>query len=115
LKGQSFVSIGQKDDAAILETMFLQDVLQDMIVPMSVGTQVGDLLVAPLQAGVCHAFAGFCACQSMNHSIRRNVIRPLAFVNMCISGVVALDKGKSSDNLSGFVDAHVAVSLFNVS
>lgn len=35
LECQPFVSIGQKDDAAIFESVLLQYVLQDMIVPRS--------------------------------------------------------------------------------
>lgn len=38
LECQPFVSIGQKDDAAIFESVLLQYVLQDMIVPVGICT-----------------------------------------------------------------------------
>ena len=51
LESQPFVSVQQVDDAAILEAVFLEDILQDMIIAMGIGTQVGYLAVTPLQAG----------------------------------------------------------------
>ena len=41
LESQPFVSVQQVDDAAILEAVFLEDILQDMIIAMGIGTQVG--------------------------------------------------------------------------
>ena len=48
LESQPFVSVQQVDDAAILEAVFLEDILQDMIIAMGIGTQVGYLAVTPV-------------------------------------------------------------------
>ena len=36
LESQPFVSVQQVDDAAILEAVFLEDILQDMIIAMGI-------------------------------------------------------------------------------
>ncbi len=88
--------------------------LKDMIVAMGICTQIGKLRVAPLQAGVGHSFAVFCACQPVDDAIWKRVFQPFAFVDMRICGVVSAGEGKSSDDFSVVVNAHVAVALFDV-
>lgn len=114
LECQPFVPIGQKDDAAILEPVFLQYVLQDMIVPVGICPQVGNLRVAPLQAGIGYSFAVFCTCQPVDDAVRERVLQPFSFIDMRICRVVSTDKGEGPDNFSGIVGAHVAVALFDV-
>ena len=114
LKSQPLVSVGQINDAAVSEAVLLQDVLQDMVVPMGVGAQVGHLFVAPLQAGVRHAFACACARQPVDDAVGRRVVHPFPFMNMRVSRLVAPNKGKSPDNLSGVVCTHIAVAVLDV-
>jgi len=94
--------------------VFLQYVLQDMIVPVCICTQIGDLFVAPLQAGIGHSFAVFRACQPVDDAVGLCIFQPFSFIDACICRVVSTDKGESPDDFSGIADAHVTVSLFDV-
>ena len=108
LESQPFVSVQQVDDAAILEAVFLEDILQDMIIAMGIGTQVGYLAVTPLQAGGCYAFTVFRTCQTVDNAIRADIVYPFTVVDLHIGRVVSLYKGESSYDILFFIEAYRA-------
>lgn len=114
LECQPFVSVGQEDDAAIAETVFLEDVLQDVVIAVGIGTQVRNLPVAPFQAGGGYSFARFGACQAVDDAVGKGIFQPFSFVDAGIGGVVSPDEGEGSDDFSGIVEADVAVAISDV-
>ena len=114
LESQPFVSVQQVDDAAILEAVFLEDILQDMIIAMGIGTQVGYLAVTPLQAGGCYAFTVFRTCQTVDNAIRADIVYPFTVVDLHIGRVVSLYKGESSYDILFFIEAYIAVSVLDI-
>lgn len=69
LESQSLISVGEEDDTTILKAMFLQDILQYMIVPVCIGAQVRYLFIAPLQTGGRYPFTVLRAGQTMNDAV----------------------------------------------
>lgn len=111
---QPFIAVQQVDDAAIAETVFLQDVLQDEVVAVGVCPQVLYLGVAPLQAGGGYTVAVFCTGQAVDGGIGTFVVQPLSLVDAGIGWVFARDEGKGPDDISLFVQTGIAVTGFDI-
>lgn len=94
--------------------MLLQDVLQDVVVAVSVCPQVLYLCVAPLQAGRCYAVAVFRAGQAVDSGVGLLVVEPLPFVDAGICRILARDESESSDDAFLLIQAYVAVACFYI-
>lgn len=114
LVSQALVAVQQVDDAAIAESVAGKDMLQDVVVAVGIGPQVGYLPVTPFQAGGGYPVAVFSACQAMDNSVGLGVVQPGSFVNMCIGRVFAGNEGKGANDVSLLVQADVAVAVCHV-
>ncbi len=107
---QPLVPVQQVDDAAVAEAMFLEDVLHDAVVAVGVRPQVGQLGVAPVEAGSRHAPGIFSSGQAVDGAVGLHVVQPLPVVDAGIRGVTAHDEGKGTHGAAVFVQTEVAIA-----
>lgn len=114
LVGQTLVAVGQVDDAAIVKSVFEQDVLQDVVVAVGIGSEVGVLASAPCQAGLGYAVALWGAGQAVQGGVGLIIVEPLSLIDVSIGGIRTGDEAEGADELLLVIQAHVAVAVLDV-
>lgn len=114
LVGQTLVAVGQVDDAAIVKSVFEQDVLQDVVVAVGIGSEVGVLASAPRQAGLGYAVALWGASQAVQGGVGLIIVEPLSLIDVGIGGIRTGDEAEGADELLLVIQAHVAVAVLDV-
>lgn len=88
--------------------------LQDMVVAVGVGPEVGVLMSTPLKAGLGYAVALRSAGQAVQGGIGLIVVEPLSLVDVGVGGVWAGDETEGADELVLVIQTHVAVAVRDV-
>jgi len=110
---QAFVAVSQKDDAAVLESVFQDVVLHDMIVAVCVDADVALPLKTKLHDTLENTMHLREAGNAVDDMISLCVVQPLTLVNLRVSRLGRRQKSEIGHNLS-VVLYHKTAIFFHV-
>ena len=107
LVGEAWRTVGEVDDAAIGESVGVEEVLHHDVVAMGIHAQVVGVAETPVEAFAGDAAGGLVGGEAVDYEIWR-VIEPTAVLDVGVGGVFAGNEAESGDN-SPFVFHHKAM------
>ena len=110
---QAFVSVGKMDDSAISEAGLKYTVLHDMVVTVSVYTEIAAPLRAPAETGLGNTVTVRSRCKTVYGCIRRGVIQPGSRFDDAIGRLDSGNEGECAHDDAVILN-HITHSFVNI-